>query len=141
VDCGDAVVLALLDQISGFDTIDYLILLNRLMCCIGLSGSVCSWFESYLSGRRQSFSISGVNSVAVLLLFCVPQGSVLGPVVFILYNSPIHCITEKHAVSDHFYADDEQIYTSFSLQPDHSGQLIAFTRISNCVCETKGLDG
>ena len=67
----------------------------------------------------------------------MPQGSVLGPVLFTLYNSPIHSITEKHAVSDHFYADHEQIYTSFPLQPDHSGRM-AFTRISDCVEETKG---
>ena len=68
----------------------------------------------------------------------MPQGSLLGPVLFTLYNSPIHSITEKHAVSDHFYADHEQIYTSFPLQPDHSGQRMALTRISDCVEETKG---
>jgi hypothetical protein len=138
VDSGDAVVLALLDQSATFDTIHHVNLLNRLMCCFGLSGSVCSWFESYLSGCCQSISIYGINSVAVLLPFGLPQGSVLGPILFSLYNSPIHYITEKHAVSDHFYADDEQIYTSFPLQPDHSGQRTAFTRISYCAGGTKG---
>ena len=137
VDSGDAAVLALLDQSAAFDTIDHTILLNRLRCCFGLSGAVFSWFKSYLSGRRQSVSISGINSIAVSLLFGVPQGSVLGPVLFTLYNSPIHSITKKHGVSDHFYADDEQIYTSFSLSPDHSAQLLAYSKISNCVDDTK----
>ncbi len=102
VENGHAAVLALLDQRTAFDTIDHVILLNRLRCCFGLSGSVFFWFECYLSARRQSVSISGINSVTVLLLFGVPQGSVLGPVLFTLYNSPIHSITEKNAVSDHF---------------------------------------
>ena len=96
VDSGDAAVLALLDQSAAFDTIDHTILLIRLRCCFGLSGAAFSWFKSYLSGRRQSVSISGINSIAVSLLFGVPQGSVLGPVLFTLYNSPIHSITKKH---------------------------------------------
>ena len=137
VDSGDAGVLALLDQSAAFYTIDYTFLLNQIRCCFGLSGAVFSWFKSYLSGRRQSVSISGINSIAVSLLFGVPQGSVLGPVLFTLYNSPIHSITKKHGVSDHFYADDEQIYTSFSLSPDHSAQLLAYSKISNCVDDTK----
>jgi hypothetical protein len=47
VDSGVAVVLVLLDQSTDFDTTDHVILLNQLMCFFGLSGSVCSWFESY----------------------------------------------------------------------------------------------
>ena len=68
VDSGDATVLSLLDKSAAFDTIDHVILLNRLRYGFGLSGSVFSWFESYLSARRQSVSSSGINSVAVLLL-------------------------------------------------------------------------
>lgn len=67
----------------------------------------------------------------------MPQRSVLGPVLFTLYNSPIHSITKKHDVSDHFFAGDEQNYTSFSLSPDHSAQLLAYSKISNCVDDTK----
>jgi len=137
IDNGDAAVLALLDQSAAFDTIDHSILLNRLNACFGVSGSVLSWFTSYLSCRFQSVSISGVTSVAVLLLYGVPQGSVLGPVLFTLYNSPIHSISLKHGVSDHFYADDEQIYASFPLVPDHSAQARAYSLVSNCVGETK----
>ena len=61
----------------------------------------------------------------------------LGPVLFTLYNSPINAISVKHGVSDHFYADDEQIYVSFPLAPDHSAQARAYSMVSNCVGETK----
>ena len=138
IDNGDAAVLALLDQSAAFDTIDHSILLNRLNTCFGISGSVLSWFTSYLSHRLQSVSIAGVTSVAVLLLYGVPQGSVMGPILFTLYNSPIRSISLKHGVSDHFYADDEQIYVSFPLVPDHSAQSRAYSMVSNCVSETKG---
>jgi len=137
IDNGEAAVLALLDQSAAFDTIDHFILLNRLSACFGISGSVLSWFASYLSHRFQSVSIAGVTSVSVLLLYGVPQGSVLGPILFTLYNSPIHSISLKHGVSDHFYADDEQIYVSFPLVPDNSAQSRAYSMVSNCVGETK----
>jgi hypothetical protein len=111
VDSGDAAVLALLDQSAAFDTIDHSILLSRLTCRFGITGSVLTWFRSYLYDRCQSVSISGVNSAAVYLSFGVPQGSVLGPVLFTLYNSPIHSISLKHGVTDHYYADDDQKYS------------------------------
>jgi hypothetical protein len=138
IDNGDASVLALLDQSAAFDTIDHSILLNRLNACFGITGCVFSWFTSYLSHRSQSVSIAGITSAAVLLLYGVPQGSVLGPIFFTLYNSPIHYISLKHGVSDQFYADDEKIYVSFPLVPDYSAQLRAYSMVSNCVGETKG---
>jgi hypothetical protein len=111
VDSGDAAILALLDQSAAFHTIDHSILLSRLTCRFGITGSVLTWFRSYLYDRCQSVSISGVTSAAVYLSFGVPQGSVLGPVLFTLYNSPIHSISLKHGVTDHYYADDDQKYS------------------------------
>ena len=74
-------------------------------------------FESYLTGRPQCICISGVCSAAVLLLFGVPQGSVLGPVLFTLYNSPIHSILKRRGITDHLYSDDIQLYTSAHTGP------------------------
>ena len=85
IDNGDSAVLALLFQSAAFDIIDHSILLTRLNTCFGISGSVLSWFTSYLSHRFQSVSVAGVTSAAVLLLYGVPQGSVLGPILFTLY--------------------------------------------------------
>jgi hypothetical protein len=84
IENGDGTDLAILDQSAAFDTIDYSILLNRLNACFGITGCVLSWFTSYLSHRSQSVSIAGVTSAAVLLLYGMPQGSVLGPILFTL---------------------------------------------------------
>ena len=138
IDKGDATVLAILDQSAAFDTIDHSILINRLITCFGITDCVLPWFSSYLSHRLQSVPIAGVTSTAVLLLYGMPQGSVLGPILFSLYNSPIHSISLQHGVSDHFYANDEQIYVLFPIVQDHSAQLCANAMISNCVGETKG---
>ena len=65
LDGGEAAVVTLLDQSAAFDTVDHSIcLLCRLRALVGLSGSVLSWFESYLSGRLQCVCISGVSSAA-----------------------------------------------------------------------------
>ena len=67
----------------------------------------------------------------------VPQGSVLGPILFNLYTSPIHSISKKHGVLDHYYADDDQKYLSFSLKGGDLDQHSAFSLISSCIEETK----
>jgi len=68
VDEGDDAILALLDQSAAFDTIDHQILLHRLSALFGVSGVALSWFKSYLSGRLQCVSVSGVSSGVKVLL-------------------------------------------------------------------------
>ena len=81
---GNISVLALLDLSAAFDTIDHKILLARLENLYGISGTALSWFESYLTGRTQLVTIDNNSSKPFILCFGVPQGSVLGPVLFIL---------------------------------------------------------
>jgi hypothetical protein len=124
---GDAAVLTLLDQSAAFDTaVDHGILLRRLSTIFGLSGTVLSWFESYLTGCLQCISISIVCSAAVLLLFGVPQCFVLEIVLFTLYNSPIHVISMRRGVADHLYSDYIQMYTTFTLDTDYTDQKLVF---------------
>ena len=90
-------VLALLDLGAAFNTLDHAILLRRLESTFGISGVALSRSESYLSDRTQSFTVDGLMSTPVPLVFGVPQGSVLGPVLFILYSQPLSDVISCHS--------------------------------------------
>ena len=113
VDHGKAVMLILLDLSAAFDTIDHDTLLNLMKTRLGISGSALDWVRSYLSYRTQVVSISEARSEVVCLIFGVPQGSVLGPMLFTLYILPIGDIARKNNVDFHGYADDTQLYVTF----------------------------
>jgi hypothetical protein len=106
--------LVLLDLTAAFDTIDHEILLNRLYVCFGISDSAFNFFSSYLSGRSQSVKIDEEFSAKSSLLRGVPQGSVLGPLLFTLYTTPLSYLLTDSFIPFHFYADDSQLYVSFS---------------------------
>ena len=78
----------------------------------GISGSVLSWFRSYLQDRTQKVKIQNLYSSPVPLVYGVPQGSVLGPVLFVLYMSPFYDVILSHSVVPHSYADDTQLLKS-----------------------------
>ncbi len=74
------------------------------------------WFESYLTGRSFKVAWGEVVSKAHQLVTGVPQGSVLGPLLFSTYTTSLGPIIQAHGCSYHFYADDTQLYLSF--RPD-----------------------
>jgi len=106
--------LVLLDLSAAFDTVDHNILLSRLSLNFGISSSALSILSSYLSDRTQSVHIHYNSSPSSHLLTGVPQGSVLGPVLFNLYTTPLSYLLNTSDVAYHMYADDTQIYFSFS---------------------------
>ena len=112
-------VSLLLDLSTAFDTIDHNILLNRLSYLYGISGTCLSWFRSYLSNRRLSVAIANLISSTNKLHYGVPQGSVLGPILFILYIQPLSNLIKRHSLSVHLFADDIQIKTSILPQHVH----------------------
>jgi hypothetical protein len=136
VDNGDGAALVLLDLSAAFDTIDHTVLLSCLECRFGLKGVVLDWFHSYLSNRRQSVRISGESSSPSPLLFGVPQGSVLGPVLFTMYLSPLDDIVSMFDVLRHYFVDDTQLYKKFKILAGGSDQRAAFSCLSDCVWST-----
>ena len=110
---GKACLLVLLDLSAAFDTIDHRILLDDLYS-FGVRGNAHLLLQSYFEDRIQRVVIGEALSEPEPLHFGVPQGSVLGPVLFVLYTSSLADLLEAHGVSYHFYADDTQIYIEIS---------------------------
>ena len=104
-----SVLLVLLELSAAFDTIDHNALMNVLEKRVGVTGLALKWFASYLSDRSQCVSINGVYSKESNIKCGVPQGSVLGPVLFTTYMSPLGDILRYLHVKIHCYADDQQI--------------------------------
>jgi len=89
VDDDDLSVLALLDLSAAFDfdTVDHDILLTRLKVSVGISGAALDWFQSYLTSRVECVRRGSARSTQKIVQFGVPQGFVLGPLLFILYTA------------------------------------------------------
>ena len=124
--------LVMLDLSAAFDTIDHNILLRRLESRFGIKGVALQWIKSYLSQRKQSVKFGNTISDPIELFFGVPKGSVLGPLFFSLYISPMSDIAESHSIGHMFYADDLQLYTTVNPRHDnHVGLAILESCINN----------
>ena len=128
LDKDQGALLVLLDMSAAFDTIDHGVLLDRLTVRYGITGTVHKWIESYLSGRSQRVKINDSTSQPFTLQFGVPQGSVMGPILYIMYAAPIGDIISKQGLQYHIYADDTQIYIFF----ETNGVENAVARIEAC---------
>ena len=87
------------------------------------------WFSSYLSGRTQSVIIGKTTSNPRPVDFGVPQGSILGPLLFNLYVAPLQDIVAANNLNSMFYADDSQIY--IAIKPNDQSSTLATLR--NCI--------
>ena len=130
-----AAMLVLLDLSAALDTIDHEILL-KILSHIGISGVAHDWFRSFLLDRRQAIYIQGSTSKSVFLKYGVPQGSVLGPVLFTQYTVPIGAICRRHGVSYQLYADNTQLYITFTIG-DEVDEELARLKIEACIAEIR----
>ena len=131
LDRGHDVILILLDLSAAFDTIDHDILIHRLRCRFKIDGTVLQWITSYLRGRTMRVCVGSVVSGAQPLDCGVPQGSVLGPVLFSLYTTPLEDIITRHGLDTMFYADDSQLYITRSCTS------APISQIENCIEEIR----
>jgi hypothetical protein len=129
-DSGFVTLLVLVDLSAAFDTIDHNILLAVLIRA-GFKDSALSWIQGYLTNRTCAVRLDDVTSTNLLLEQGVPQGSVLGPLLFTLYIREIDQVMSAHNVNYLLYADDIQIY----IKSHPSCIKAAMCQLENCICE------
>ena len=124
-------IMALLDLSAAFDTIDHNILMERLKKTYGLDGLVLQWFKSYLDNRSQFVNIDSIKSSTSKIECGVPQGSVLGPILFSLYTQPLSDVISKNDCKFHKFADDTEVMKSSTLDNFSSTK----DEVSKCISD------
>ena len=109
-----------IDYKKAFDTISHSMLIAKLPK-YGFSELVMKWFESYLQGRKQKTIANGCHSDWESVSFGVPQGSILGPILFIIYVNDLSLLNMSCKILQ--YADDTVLYTSGNNLEDISQKL------------------
>ena len=98
-----------LDSAKAFDTVNHNILLNKLEY-YGIRGVILDLFKSYLQNRPQIVKVGGITSNPMTVKCGVPHGSVLGPLLFLIYINDIHKSSE--ILKFHLFSDDTSIFYS-----------------------------
>ena len=118
-------VLIVLDLSAAFDTVDHSLLLERLHSEFAVTDTSLNWLRSYLVDRAQFVKMGRHQSDTVPLDVGVPQGSVLGPLLFAfaVYCSPVGDVISQHGGTYHQYADDTQL--RLSMHADNTAEVLA----------------
>ena len=99
---------------AAFDTVDHQTLLQRLERRFGITGLALAWFQSYLGTRKQTITSNGhFSSQSFDIKYGVPQGTVLGPLFFTLYSTPVADIIIKHELNFMIHSDDTRLYLTW----------------------------
>jgi len=124
-------LLVQLDLSAAFDTIDLYTLMNRVEHTFGISGRALMWLKSYLKNREQFIRVGNQQSASKTCEFGVPQGSVLGPLLFTLYVAPIANVIASFGISHSQYADDTQLYIALNNDKALSSLSDCFRKVHN----------
>ena len=95
------VVFVMLDLSSAFDTINHNILMNRLQHSVGITDAALSWLHLYITERYWRVAVDSATSADCVMKCGVPQGSVLGPILYCIYTRPICDIVARHGLKYH----------------------------------------
>ena len=112
-------LLTLLDLSTAFDAIDHSIVVTRLEYTFAICNAALAWFKSHLYDLFQTMSVNSRQSEPVKLSCGIPQGSVLGPVLFTFYATPLAFIISRHNLNHHLYANDTQLLNSALPENSH----------------------
>ena len=126
-------ILVMLDFSAAFGTIDHNHLIHRFSSRYGITDTALNWISSDLHNRNQCVLINNVKSDYHHLWCGVPQGSVAGPLAFIMFSAPLQDLIAAHGISRVVYADDTQLYITF----DPADRASAVKRIEKCVQDVK----
>ena len=124
------VVVLIIDLSAAFDTVDHTVLLNILHSKFHITGSALLWFKSFLSGRTQRVKIGDSLSAPLLVLYGVPQGSILGPLLFNLYCSSLSDAFARAGFDCMGYADDN---LGFRVFPAFNKLSTLFSDVPSCL--------
>jgi len=124
------------DLAKAFDTLNHSLLLDKLYC-YGIRGQMWNWFQSYLTGRTQYVSINGVSSSPLSIDFGVPQGSVLGPLLFLIFINDIGRIPGLGG-KPKLFADDTNLFiSSHSLSDLEIKSQLSINAIANWILSNR----
>jgi len=122
-----------LDISAAFDTISHSTLLQRLCEEFGVVGMFLDWLRSYLSNHSYYVKLGRHSSPTVICTSGVSQGSVLGPILFAAYISPLSRVISSHGVGHHQYADDTQLFLAMRASTMQADLL----KLEACTCDVK----
>ena len=121
-------IVCTIDLSAAFDTVSHSTLSSRLDSDFGLTGVVGQWLQSYTTGRTQFVKVGSATGALTAILSGVPQGSVLGPLLFTAYMSPISRLIASYGINQHHYADDTTLFIKLS-----DSKVVLPSQLQQCV--------